>query len=183
MRKSLISIAAAALTLALMGGGALRASPPPNGGTISIETKTEDGNDDPAMHSFVDAVAEALTAKGFTVFDDPDHAASVVELLLSRGDAGTGFARVPGQRAPSLIGTGVAIPLSTGASEVVHLQRTRLEMRIRRRGETDIVWDGAAVTVREAGTREGSDQAVASALSQALLQSYPAAPKDVVGVP
>ncbi len=87
MKKGLVSIAAAALALAPMGGGSLGASPPPNGGTISIEPKTVDGDDDPSIHSFVDAAAEALTARGFTVFDDPDHAASVVELPLSRSNS------------------------------------------------------------------------------------------------
>jgi hypothetical protein len=183
MRMGLASIAAAALALAPPGGGALSASPPPNGGTISIEPKTADGKTDPSMASFVDAAAEALTARGFTVFDDPDHAASVVELLLSRSDVGTSLARVPGQRAASVVGTGVSVPLSTGASELVPLRRTRLELRIRRRGEAAVVWDGTAVTVREAGTREGTDRAVASDLSQALLQAYPTVPKDVVGVP
>jgi hypothetical protein len=183
MRKRLGLIATAALALAPMGGAALRGNPPPNGGTIAIQPRTVDGNDDPSMPSFVDAVAAALTARGFTVFDDQDHAGAVVELVLSHGDVGTGLARVPGQRAASVAGTGIGIPLSTGDSELVHLQRTRLELRIRKRGETGFVWDGTAVTVREAGTKNGANETVAADLSRVLLQSYPVQPKDVVGVP
>jgi hypothetical protein len=176
--------AGAALALApLIYGGSLAAAPPPNGGTIAIETKTDDGDDDPATHSFVDAASEALTAKGFTVFDDPAHAAYVAELTLSRAAVGTGMAKVPGDASVSAIGTGLVVPLSTGASSLATLERTRLEIRIRKRGEDGVVWDGTAVTVRTAGTRKGTEETVASALSQALLRSYPAEPTDVVGVP
>jgi len=180
MRKTFGLIATLALAL---GAGSLSASPPPNGGTISIEASTVDGSYDAAMPSFVDAASAALTARGFTVFEDQGHAASVVELLLSRSDVGTGVGRVAGERTPSIAGAGLALPLGTGNSELVRLQRTRLEMRIHKRGETAIVWDGAAVTVREAGTRNGTDSTVAADLSRALLQSYPVEPKEVVGVP
>jgi hypothetical protein len=183
MRQGLGLLATVVLAWMSLGGSALGASPPPNGGTIAIEPEFVDGSYDTSMHAFVDAASEALTAKGFTVFDDPDHAAAVVVLMLSRSDVGTGLTRVPGERAPSVIGTGVAVPLGTGASRQVSLRRTRLELHIRRRGETGFVWDGTAVTVREAGTPEGADATVASDLSRALLQSYPAQPKDVVGVP
>jgi hypothetical protein len=182
MSKGFGLIAAVALVLTPIEGP-LRAGPPPEGGTISIEPQVVDESHDAPMRSFIDAASAALTAKGFTVFNDPGHAASVVELIWSRDDVGTGLARVPGQRAASVAGTGVAIPLSTGASQVVRLQRTRLEMRMRKRGEAGIVWDGVAVTVRASDIQRGTDEMIASDLSRALLQSYPAQPKDVVGVP
>lgn len=183
MYKGFGLVASVAVALAMMNGGALSAEPPPAGGTISIEPRTGNGDYDPSMPAFVDAASKALTARSFTVFDDPGHAAAVVEMVVSRDDVGTGLAKVPGQQAASLIGTGVSIPLSTGDSQLVPLRRTRLELRIRRRGETNIVWDGTAVTVREAGTRGGTDTAVAADLIQALLEAYPAQPRDVIGVP
>jgi hypothetical protein len=183
MTKTFGLIATVLLALAPVGGPPLNASPPPSGGTVSIEARTVDGSYDASLPAFVDAAAEALTARGFTVFDDAGHAASMVELLVSRSQVGTGLARVQGQSAPSIMGAGVGVPLSTGQSELVRLQRVRLEMRLHRRGEAAPVWDGAAVTVREAGTRTGTDAAVATDLSRALLQAYPAQPKDVVGVP
>ena len=165
----------------LTASAGLAADPPPAGGTIYIQPLA-DGGYDPAMPAFVNAASEALTAKGFTVFDDPAHAGAVVELVLSRSDVGTGLAKARGQGA-SIIGTGVSVPLSTGASRVVSLQRTRLEMRIHRRGETGVAWNGAAVTVREAGVQNGTDDRVAADLTRALLQSYPVQPKEIVGVP
>ncbi len=181
MRKALL-VATAALGLAPISGGALGAGVPPSGGTIAIEARTVDGRTDAALPAFEDAAAAALTARGFTVFDDSGHAAAVVELLLSRDRVGTGYAKATGQGA-SAFGAGVSVPLSTGASDLVRLQRTGLELRIHRRGETGTIWDGAAVTVRAAGTRNGTDAAVASDLSRALLLSYPAQPQGVVGVP
>jgi hypothetical protein len=176
-------IAAIALAWAPTGAAALGASPPPAGGTISIEAKPGDGTSDAAMHVFLDTVSEALTARGFTVFEDQGHAASVLELVVTRGDVGTEFVKAAGQHAASVTGGGVGIALGTGDSQQVSLRRTRLEMRFHRRGETAIVWDGTAVTVRGAGVSKGTDQAVATDLSRALLQAYPVQPTDVIGVP
>lgn len=183
MNARLTSLAAVALALAPLGGAAAAAPAPPDGGTISIEPRTADGEYDPSTRAFADAAAEALGARGFTILDGTGHAAYVAELILSRGEVGTGLARVPGQRTASVVGVGVSIPLATGKSDLVAIRRTRLELRIRRRGDSGVLWDGTAVTVREAGTRQGADAAVATDLSQAVLQSYPAEPKDVVGVP
>lgn len=189
MRKYPVAIVAAAMALAPLWGGAL-AAVPPGGGTISIEPRTADGDYEPATPSFVNAAADALAAKGFTILEDPGHSAYVVELILSRVEVGTGTAKVATGRSSMMpggaggsVGAGVVIPLSTGQSTLVPLQRTRLEMRIRKRGETAVVWDGAAVAVRAAGSRKGADDVVAAELSQAVLRTYPAQPEGVVGVP
>ncbi len=184
MRRCTGLVAGAALALAsLWCGGSLAAAPPPNGGTIAIQTGTADGEGDPLMALFVDAASAALTAKGFTIFDDPTHAAYLAELTLNRVGVGTGLGKDPQGASVGVVGTGVVVPLSAGASSVVTLQRTRLEIRIRKRADGSVVWDGAAVTVRGGDTRKGADRTVASDLSEALLRSSPAEPKDVVGVP
>lgn len=190
--RRLIVAAALALLPPIWGGassaspapaGLPRTGPPPSVGTIAIEPRTADGDFDPAMHTFVDAASQALTARGFTVLEDPAHAAYAVELVLSRAGVGTGLGKDPNGVSAFGAGTGVVVPLSTGNSNIVTLRRTKLEMRIRKRGETGLVWDGAAVTVRTAGTRKGTDEAVASDLSAALLSNYPIEPRDVIGVP
>ncbi|WP_420137114.1 hypothetical protein [Sphingomonas sp.] len=165
------------------------AAPPPESGTISLAPRTTDGDYDPALASFVEAATEALGARGFTILD-ADHAAYSGELILSREEVGTGTAKVASNRASvdrggafGSVGAGVTIPLSTGKSSIVPLQRTRLELRIRKRGDPAVVWDGAAVTVRAAGTRKGADEAVATDLSNALLRSYPIPQATDIGVP
>lgn len=186
MNKMAIFILAGTMALAPLWA----AAPPPGGGTISIEPKTGDGEYDPATPSFVNAASEALAGKGFTILEDPGHAAYIAELILSRVDVGTGSAKVPASRSAFLpggasgsVGAGITIPLSTGKSTLVPLQRTQVEVRIRKRGEPAIVWHGTAVTVRAVGSQKGGDEAIASALSEAVLRSYPAEPNDVVGVP
>ena len=181
MRDHIWAMAMAALALA--GGALPAATPPPNGGTVAIRPKTAEGDYDPSLQAYADSAAAALAARGFTILPDTGHAAYVVEVVLSRGDVGTGRARVAGQRAASPFGVGVVLPLSTGKSELVPLRRTRLELRMRKRGEPAIVWDGVAVTVRAADTAKGADEAVAADLSQAILAPYPAPPQGMIGVP
>jgi hypothetical protein len=189
MRKGPVRIVALAIALAPIWTGSLPAAPPA-GGTISIEPRTADGDYDSSMQSFVHAASEALATNGFTILEDSGHAAYVAELTLSRAEVGTGTAKVMAGRAdvapggaPGSVGAGITIPLSTGKSRLVPIQRTRLEMRIRKRGAGGVVWDGVAVTVRAAGTPKGADEAVAADLSEALFRSYPAQPEGVVGVP
>ena len=190
MKRRPVPMVAAAMALVPIWGGSLSAAAPPSGGTISIEPRNVGGDYDASTPVFVNAAGEALAAKGFTILEDPGHAAYVAELILSRAEVGTGSAKVstggaavtPGGAYGS-VGAGVIIALPTGKSRLVPLQRTRLELRIRKRGEEAVVWDGAAVTVRAAGTRKGADEVVASNLSEAVLRSYPAEPANVIGVP
>jgi len=189
MKKGAVLILAAAMALMPTWGSVLAAAPP-SGGTISIEPKTANGDYDASLPVFVNAASDALAARGFTMLEDAGHAAYVAELTLSRVEVGTGTARASTGRADvapggagGSVGAGIVIPLPTGKSRLVALQRIRLELRIRKRGEDGIVWDGAAVTVRAADTKKGADEVVASDLSQALLRGYPAQPEDVVGVP
>lgn len=176
-------IVGAGLALAsLMASPSLAASPPPTGGTIAIEAKTADGSYDPALHLFVDALSQNLTARGFTILEDPAHTAYVADVTLSRAAVGTGLGKDP-QAEPISVGAGVNVPLSTGRSSIVTLRRTRLELRIEKRGEEGTVWNGAAVTVRPTGTPKGATTMVAADLVAALTHDYPTEPKDVVGVP
>jgi hypothetical protein len=167
----------------LICGAAPAAAAPPSGGTIAIQPRTADGDYDPSMHVFADAVSAVLTAKGFTVLDPTMHTAYVAEMTLDRAGVGTGLGKDPGGASVAVAGTGLVVPFSTGNSNVVTLQRTRLELRIRKSGDQSTAWDGTAVTVRATGARKGSDETVASDLSAALLHDYPIQPSDVVGVP
>lgn len=180
-RLSRWAMAAALTTASFLCGAVAAPAAPPSGGTIALAPKTADGDYDPALKTFVDAASKTLTDRGFTVFDDAAHAAYWGELTLSRAAVGTGLTKDP-NAAKVGIGAGLVVPMSTGNSNVVTLQRTRLELRIRKR-DGDVVWQGAAVTVRPTGTRKEADETVAADLSSALLQGYPAQPEDVVGVP
>lgn len=179
----------AALMIAGGAPAAPDAAPLPTGGTVAIEPKTASGDYDPALQAFAAAASDAFAGRGFTTLSDPDHAALTAELILTRSDVGTGTARAPtggASATPGALGSagvGVAIPLATGKSQLVALRRTRLELRLRRRGAPAIVWQGAAVTVRAADAKRGSDAAVAADLARALLAAYPAQPVPEIGIP
>jgi len=180
MTRYSASIATTMLALALLAGGSpALAAAPPSGGTIAIEPKTADGEYDPSLHIFAEAASETLTDKGFTVLDPTEHSAYEAELTLDRADVGTGLGKSRGDASVGVIGTGIVVPFATGQSQVVTLQRTRVELLIHKRGDPAVIWKGAAVAVRPAGT----DQRVAADLSNALLHDYPVQPTEVVGVP
>lgn len=167
---------------------ALTASPtfavqasPAIGGTVAITTPPV-RNGDPSAAVSSDAVAKAFGLRGFTILPDPAHAAYVAEVITTRTAVGTAVAQSPtGQ--PLATGGGLSIPLSKGRSVLVALQRTRVEIRLRRRGEQAVLWHGAAVTVRSAGASDGGGDQVAFALSQAALSSYPTQTSVEISVP
>ena len=190
MIKSTGWIAGIGIAFVSFNGAALLAATPPAAGTISIEAQDKDGSLDRSIPVFVNAVGEAFDTRGFTVLEQPGHAAYVVELRVSRAEVGTGTAKIPAESssvmpggAPNAVGVSARIPFGTGKSTLVPLQRTQLEIRVRKRDDPNILWQGAAITVRAAGSRKGQDAAVASDLSAALLRDYPTQPEGVVGVP
>lgn len=179
------------VALIMLGGaagwaGGLPAAPPPDGGTVSIDVKNDDGRYDVPTATYMDAAGQALADKGFTILNDPDHSAYVVELSLHREDVGTGSTKVapsksgmaPGGALGSF-GTGAIIPIPSGKSRLVALERTTLEMRLRKRGEAVVIWQGKAVTVRSANVQARA----ATDLCNALLRAYPEQPEGVIGVP
>ena len=182
MTRFAVLFAGAVLALAPSASAvATAATVAPRGGTVAIVPRTADGDYDRGMPAFVEAIGAALTARGFTILDDPAHAAYVAELTLARVDVGTGLTKDPNAD-HVMVGPGVIVPLSTGNSHIAPLRRTSLELRLRKR-TAGVVWDGTAVTVREAGIPTGTAAAVAATLSDALLHGYPAVPTAVIGVP
>jgi hypothetical protein len=169
-----------ATTLAAAHAAALQASPVV-GGTVAITTPSaREGEPSAAISS--DAAAKAFGLRSFTILNDPAHAAYVAEVITTRTAVGTAVAQ--GRAGQALAtGGGVSIPISKGKSILVPLQRTRVEIRLRRRGETEVLWHGAAVTVRSAAAPDGSADQVAFALSQAALSSYPTQTVGEISVP
>lgn len=158
------------------------AGPPPNGGTIFVTATNARDDDDTSTRMSANAASKALETKGFIRFDDPGHAAYVADVTVRRTDVGTGQEKVHAGSA-SILGGGVSVPFSTGQSRLVPLERTEVAISIHRRGEQSVLWHGAAVTVRVAGSRDGAADTVASVLSAAALWAYPREAAEVVGVP
>ncbi|WP_311267378.1 hypothetical protein [Sphingobium sp. WCS2017Hpa-17] len=158
------------------------AATPPSEGTMAVDAKEIDAGQD----LFRDAAASALADKGFTLLDGAGHAAFRMELAVSVTEVGTVDAKVattgPKVQNGGLmngVGSAVKIAVPTGKSRNVALERTQLDMTLRKRGETDILWRGSAVTVRNSATPGN----IAADLSNALLRQYPVQSEGVIGVP
>jgi hypothetical protein len=162
----------------------------PSSGTISVEQAADATGAEAPPPLFVNALGEVLATKGFTTLEQPGHAALVADLRLTREQVGSAAADVPVERAVAgpggvsgAVGGGISVTLPTAKKSLAPLVRTRMELRIRKRGEDAILWQGSAITVRPAGTATGRDEAVAADLSEAVLRSFPAQPGGVVTVP
>lgn len=199
-RTALFSMAGrGAALIALLVACALGISPmavaaaaaPPMGGTMSVEARPADeiqngSTDNIRPENFRDAAVNALSQRGFTLLEGTGHAAYSMELIIRTSQVGSGDARVA-PSSPSFISGGAAkaagsifkLPIPSGKSRLVPLERTQLDMVVRKRGETEAVWRGAAVTVRSAGAPGD----IASDLCGALLRAYPAQSDAVIGVP
>lgn len=167
-------------TLTSASAAAVQASPA-DGGTVAITAPpTSDG--EPSATISIDAAGKAFGLRGFTILNDPAHAAYVAEVITTRAAVGTVVAQGRAGR-PLATGGGVNIPISKGKPVLVALQRTLVEIRMRRRGEQAVLWHGAAVTVRSTGATDGTADQVAFALSQAALSSYPTQTAGAISIP
>jgi hypothetical protein len=179
-----------ALTFLATPVSAAATTTPPEGATISIELVDAEGAFGPSAATVAEAASEVFAGKGFTILQDPVHAGYIARLTLHRVEVGTGSEGVPKGKASLFpggnmggAGAGITVPLPTGKSSLVPLQRIQLDMTIGKRGSDGDVWHGAAVTVRALGAGRALDVPVARKLSEAALRSYPVQTGEVVGVP
>jgi hypothetical protein len=178
---------AIAVMLALVAADPVAA--PPAAGTISVEPVAGEGELGASRPTIVGAVGQAFASRGFTTLDQPGHSRLVADLSVRRDTVGTapvavaktGSDFLPGASAG--VGAGVTFGLPTAKSRNAPLERTRMEIRIRRQGDPTVMWQGSAMTVRPAGTHLGADTTVAKDLSEALLRDYPAQPEAVLSIP
>jgi hypothetical protein len=162
----------------------------PEPGTISFDTRSVQTAPGYPVGVFVEAVSEVLASKGYTVLEGQGHARLVAELRLTQTAVGTANAKVPPPDKPTVAGRGttgvggtVIVPLPSGKVRLVSTLQTRLEIRIRRLGENNVLWSSAALTVRPSGTESGLATVVAADMAKAIFRIYPAQPESVAAVP
>lgn len=166
------------------------AAAPSSPATISVEPGSVEPDLVSSTPVFVEAVGKALADREFTLLGEPGHARFVADLRLVRVEVGTTTAKVPVERPtavaggfPTRVGGSLNFSLPTNKTKTMPLQQTRLEIRIRKRGEENVMWHGAAMTVRSPGTPEGKEAAVASDLSEAIFRNYPDQSETLISVP
>lgn len=177
-----LMVGMAGVVLAFAPVNSASAVPQVSLGTISVGAGRDASNAEDASPDVDAAAAAALGEKGFTILNDPGHAAYVAEVVVTRTDVGAAPVRVRSGKA-AVVGAGLSVPIGSGGSRIVPLQRTELTITIRKRGGAAILWHGAAMTVRSEGALNASADGVASALSEAALRRYPAVSNEVTSVP
>jgi hypothetical protein len=186
MRIGLGKLAATVLLVQALPAGLARAEEPQALGTISVKATPVDPDLRASVPIFIDAVGKALAEKGFTTIEGAGHARFVADLGLTRTEIGSTTAKVPvtGSQliqggASSRVGGGASILLPTAKTRTVALQQTRLEVGIRKRGEDNVIWHGAVLTIRAAG----QDKVISADLARAIFQTYPSQPDGIVSIP
>ncbi|KPF64171.1 hypothetical protein IP88_13825 [alpha proteobacterium AAP81b] len=129
--------------------------------------------------SIAAGVQSELAAIGFAAADSPAGAGyiAVVSLeqvvrdgpprgpALSIGIGGGSFGRGGG------VGGGIAVPV--GAPRTSELRQTRLSIRLRRRSDASVVWEGRAVEDLPADAAASSIASAVPRLARALLADFP----------
>lgn len=177
--RTIMTLAGGA-ALALAVPQAVAETMPGRGGTIAVTSPAGADPADVMDRAAREAATASLGDRGFTILNDRDHAAYVAEVTATQSDIGTSVTKAR-RAAPAVMGAGVNIPLASGKSSFVAMQRTMIEIRIRKRGAETVLWHGAAVTVRpEAGA---GVERLAGELSRAALSSYPTVAATAISIP
>jgi hypothetical protein len=175
-------MASMGIVLALMPAPARSASLPRSGGTIAVTSPPGSLSDDLWAQVSREAAASAFGTKGFTILNDPRHAAYIAEVTINRTEVGTWVEKGVAGR---VVGTGAGVNFSMagGKSVLAPMQRIEMTIRVRGRGDQAVLWQGAAVTVRSIDSRSGGVDRLVLALSQAALSSYPTQTRVTISIP
>jgi hypothetical protein len=148
-------------------------------GQIAVEPfDAADGNSI-EFRSYADAVARQLSALGWTVVNTVGQSEQVAlvdvqqgsrEMLRSRSPVSIGIGGGTGGWG-SGIGGGVSFGLGGGGSR--ELVGTMLEVRIKRRSDGTVFWEGRATMEARAGSPEAERTVAVERLAGALFQDFP----------
>jgi hypothetical protein len=176
------------LLLALLALFTQAAEPPPtlSPGTIAVRPPPPPRKGQSADDPFGDAVLSALSDKGFTPIPDVEHARYVATVTLRRVAQGSVLSK-EGSSAPlpmmSAGGGGVSVALGSGKARVGELVQSEMDVRLSRRGDAGVIWQGRVTTNQVSGTRADEPRALADRLATALFRNFPQPSGLVISVP
>ncbi len=146
-------------------------------GPIAIEAFTPPETNTPEFHTYADIVARHLTQLGWTVVNTIGGSEQVAIVNVQQGS----FTDV--RRPPVTIGVGggsygwhggagagVSFPVGGGARPLVG---TLLEVRIKRRSDQTVIWEGRANTTAAPGAPEAQPVPAVEKLAGLLFQDFP----------
>lgn len=191
--KRLASCLGALAGLALLSGCMTDAGPTPPSVTrfhlgqpiarsvIAIEPSDPADANSLAFDAIADPVGRELTRLGWTVEKHNARSEQVAIVTLEREShlarrrsglsigIGGGTASY-GRHSAVGVGGGVNIPVGRSSNEVVG---SRLSVRIQRRSDATVAWEGRAEFEARAGTPEASEAGAANRLAAALFRDFP----------
>ncbi len=173
LRTCALALAASLAACATTGGGggaggaevtASHLGQPIARGQIAVEAFDAADANLPEFRSYADSVARQLTRLGWTVVNTVGQSEQIAMIDVEQGSRGVLAARPAGGAAAANAGTGAGAGASAGALA------TLLDVRIRRRSDGTVMWEGRAIG--EAGAGAQRPQAV-EALATALFRDFP----------
>lgn len=152
-------------------------------GQVAVEPfNTEDPNS-PEFRTYAAAVARQLNRLGWTVVDTLGQSEQValvgVEQQSYRGaprrspvSVGVGGG-VGGGGYRSGGGVGVGLGFNLGGGKSGRMEETTLQVRIKRRSDDTVVWEGRATGQARVDKPEGQPNLVSERLAEALFRDFP----------
>jgi hypothetical protein len=135
-------------------------------GAIAVEPFDRDDTSRPEYAAVASAVARELGRLGWTVVDAARNSEQIALIDISQGSREAIAAQTAARIGPNL-----RPDVAAGAS--ANRTATLLEVRIRRRSDASVFWEGRAVTEAQTGSSEASATAAVDRLASALFRDFP----------
>lgn len=150
-------------------------------GEIAVEPFITEDPASPEFRTYADAVGRQLARLGWTVVDAPGRSEQVALVGIEQGSY-----RTPPSRSPvsvgvgggtggygSGVGVGVGVGFNLGGGKSHKLTGTTLQVRIKRRSDGTVFWEGHSDAEARADRPEGQPNAIADRLAEALFRDFP----------
>jgi hypothetical protein len=146
-------------------------------GQIAIEAVSAAETNTPEFRAYADIVGRQLTRLGWTVVNGVGNSEQVATVDVEQRSL-AGYRRPPVTIGigggtggwHSGVGGGVAFPVGGGARQLVG---TLLEVRIKRRSDGTVFWEGRATTEARPASPEAQPGAAVEKLAAILFQDFP----------
>jgi hypothetical protein len=127
---------------------------------IAVEPFNAADANSPEFRTYWTAVAQELRRLGWTVANTPGQTEQVALIDVNQGSA-------------SRMGIGAAAPAAPARGAASAGVATRLEVRIKRRSDGTVVWEGQAVDEGRGGGSAGERSEAVQRLATALFRDFP----------
>jgi hypothetical protein len=129
-------------------------------GPIAVEAFDQADANNPEFGSYASSVAQQLTRLGWTVVTPPTRSEQVALVDVQQGSRASLASRI-------------GVPGAAAAAGASANLATSLDVRIRRRSDGSVIWEGRAVSDAPASSAAAGRPAAVQALAAALFRDFP----------